>query len=71
MANEITPVRRRDLDRVGLEALPRLIVDAGDQAARKFIEFFTATIRNKNTRLACARAVAEFFNWCEVMSVGR
>jgi hypothetical protein len=24
--------------------------DAGDQAARRFLEFFAATIRNKNTR---------------------
>jgi len=32
--------------------VPRVIADAGDQAARRFLEFFAATIRNKNTRLA-------------------
>jgi len=71
MSGDIIRIPPAKLARLGLDALPRLIVDAGDRAARKFIEFFTATIRNKNTRLACARAVAEFFNWCEVMSVGR
>jgi hypothetical protein len=30
--------------------VPRVIADAGDQAARRFLEFFAATIRNKNTR---------------------
>ena len=30
--------------------VPRVIAAAGDQAARRFLEFFAATIRNKNTR---------------------
>jgi len=30
--------------------VPALIGDAGDQAARRFIEFFTANIRNRNNR---------------------
>ena len=29
------------------------------------LEFFTANIRNRNTRAAYARAVAGFFRWCE------
>jgi len=45
--------------------LPRVIADAGPRASRRFIEFFTATIRNPNTRLAYARAVGRFFDWCE------
>jgi integrase len=36
---------------------PRVIADAGDQAARRFLEFFAATIRNKNTRMAYYHAV--------------
>ena len=36
--------------------LPTIIAQAGDNAARRFIEFFTATIRNGNTRRAYARA---------------
>jgi site-specific recombinase XerD len=45
--------------------LPKLIVDAGDQACRRYIEFFTANIRNRNTREAYVRAVTDFARWCE------
>ena len=47
-------------------ALPRLFLDAGEKACWRFIEFFTANIRNRNTRLAYARAVGQFFAWCEL-----
>ena len=33
-------------------------------AAKSTLEFFTANIRNPNTRKAYARAVAEFAAWC-------
>jgi site-specific recombinase XerD len=46
-------------------SLPSLIVNAGETAAEKFIEFFTAQIRNRNTREAYARAVGQFMAWCE------
>jgi hypothetical protein len=45
--------------------LPAIIAQAGDHAAHRFIEFFTATIRNGNTRRAYGRAVADFLAWCE------
>jgi site-specific recombinase XerD len=45
--------------------VPTLIVDAGEQAARRFLEFFAATIRNPNTRMAYYRAVLQFFAWCD------
>jgi hypothetical protein len=32
--------------------VPAIIGDAGDNAARRFLEFFTANIRNPNTRAA-------------------
>jgi len=35
-----------------------LFVNAGSDAVRRFIEFFTANIRNRNTRAAYAFAVA-------------
>ena len=44
----------------GQIVLPRLIVDAGEQATRRFLEFFAANIRNRNTRLAYAKAVRDF-----------
>src|SRR6202521_5246605 len=34
-------------------------------AARRFFEFFTANIRNPNTRKAYARAAVEFAAWCD------
>ncbi len=37
----------------------------GERASRRFIQFFTANIRNRNTRAAYARAVKQFFDWCE------
>jgi site-specific recombinase XerC len=46
-------------------ALPALIADAGRDAERRFLEFFTVTIRNPNTREAYARAAVAFLRWCE------
>jgi len=40
-------------------------LQAGEHAARRFLEFFAATIRNKNTRMAYYHAVVRFFTWCE------
>ena len=45
--------------------LPALIANAGERTSWRFIEFFTATIRNPNTREAYARAVGRFLAWCE------
>jgi len=50
--------------------VPRVIADAGDQAARRFLEFFAATIRNKNTRMAYYRACCRFFAWCDHHAIG-
>src|SRR5947209_3910401 len=55
----------RQLQRTGLAVLPALIADAGEAAVRRTVEFFTVNIRNKNTRLAYARAVGAFCAWCE------
>jgi hypothetical protein len=44
------------LVRAGLDMLPAAIAGRGERAGRRFIEFFTATIRNRNTRMAYARA---------------
>jgi site-specific recombinase XerD len=45
--------------------VPALVADAGDTAAWRYVEFFTANIRNPNTRRAYARACTNFFAWCE------
>ena len=47
------------------QTIPRFITDAGPNAARRFVEFFTANIRNRNTREAYARAAVGFCRWCE------
>jgi site-specific recombinase XerD len=45
--------------------VPALIADAGDAAGWRYVEFFTANIRNPHTRRAYARACGRFFAWCE------
>ena len=45
--------------------VPALIADAGEPAGWRYVEFFTANIRNPNTRRAYARACGRFFAWCE------
>lgn len=69
-ANEATIVPFRQVERGSSDdfataTLPSLIVNAGERARRRFVEFFCAEIRNPNTRRAYARAVRDFFLWCE------
>lgn len=45
--------------------LPAVIEAAGEEAPRKFLEFFLAQISSENTRKAYARATRQFFEWCE------
>lgn len=48
---------------------PALIAASGTRASYRFLEFFTAQIRNPHTRRAYARASAEFFDWLEAKGV--
>jgi integrase/recombinase XerD len=45
--------------------VPALFRNAGENATRRFVEFFTANIRNRNTRMAYGQAVRRFCRWCE------
>ena len=45
--------------------VPALIAAAGERASWRFMEFFAANIRNKNTREAYSRAIGAFLAWCE------
>ena len=63
------PTKSLRLGSVSL-SLPTLITDEGKPATKRFIEFFTAHIRNKNTREAYGRAVRDFFAWCDDNNVG-
>ena len=51
--------------------VPALIAEAGEQATRRFLAFFTVTIRNRNTRMAYYRAVLQFFAWCDRHQLGQ
>lgn len=52
----------------GAPALPALFAPT-EAASRRFVEFFTANIRNPNTRKAYARAAADFAAWCELQEL--
>jgi site-specific recombinase XerD len=59
-------------------AVPRQLASFGEQptlflaprSATRFWEFFTANIRNKNTRRAYFKAVCRFSRWCETRGLG-
>ena len=52
-----------------IRLVPGLIADAGEAAGWRYVEVFTANIRNPHTRRAYARACAAFFAWCAVRSL--
>ena len=49
---------------VASDNIPTLIQHAGESASYRFVEFFTATIRNPNTRRAYLHSTRRFFHWC-------
>jgi site-specific recombinase XerD len=51
-------------------AVPAIVAAAGEDAAWRFLDFFTAQIPNDNTRLAYKRAVDQFFAWCQAKGLG-
>jgi beta-lactamase regulating signal transducer with metallopeptidase domain len=60
--NQLVPLSSRSVP------IHALVAASGDRAQERFIEFFTANIRNRNTRRAYAQAVVEFLTWCEAPS---
>src|SRR5436305_14312813 len=65
--------KKNELVLVGASAfpliVPAMIAELGEHAALRFIDFFTAHIRNPNTRSAYAVAVRSFFLWLEARRV--
>ena len=49
--------------------VPAMIAVAGERASLRFIDFFTAHIRNPNTRAAYGVAVSGFFTWLETQGL--
>ena len=64
------PASRTVVAATGATIVPAMIADAGDHTARRFLEFFAATIRNKNTRMAYYRAACSVFAWLEQHDIG-
>jgi len=52
MADEIIIRKQQELGGLGFAGLPTIISAAGERASFRFIEFFTANIRNPNTRVS-------------------
>ena len=48
---------------------PALVAASGPRASYRFLEFFTAKIRNPHTRRAYTRAATEFFDWLAAKGV--
>ncbi len=44
--------------------VPAIVAEVGPEAAKRFFEFFTVPIRNKNTRIAYYHAIGRFLDWC-------
>lgn len=63
MNNQPIVAGGRQLSVINDVPVPAVIRDAGPDAIRRFIEFFTANIRNHNTRIAYMRAVRRFYEW--------
>jgi site-specific recombinase XerD len=62
--NEIIPFKEpRSL--AGLAARPPALFLPDEKTAERFFDFFTASIRNKNTRRAYYKAACRFADWCE------
>ena len=40
--------------------VPAIIAEVGPEATKRFFEFFTVPIRNKNTRIAYYQAIGQF-----------
>src|SRR6266852_4908215 len=59
--NELTVIQQ--------SSVPALVAAAGERASVRFLEFFTANIRNAHTRRAYARAAEEFLAWCAAAGV--
>jgi len=51
------------------QSVPDFFARPGKKAAHRYLEFFAATIRNKNTRAAYRHAAVRFANWCDSLNL--
>src|SRR5258708_3799853 len=52
-----------------MTVVPAFIANGGERAGYAFVDFFTAQIRNRNTRAAYAVAVRSFCAWCDAQGL--
>ena len=64
MTTQLTTTPPSPLQTLDGSLVPALFTGAGEQAGYRFIEYFTARIRNPHTRQAYFRAVHRFSAWC-------
>jgi integrase/recombinase XerD len=64
LAEEIATKYHTELALNRVPPVPALLREAGPLAQRRFLEFFTADIRNPGTRGVYAHAVNRFCVWC-------
>ena len=69
MSINLIPKKGQEIVQYGFDRFPEIILTAGKPAIKRFIEFFTANIRNPNTRMAYARAIGNFLEWCHYRGV--
>ncbi|HRE21672.1 MAG TPA: hypothetical protein PKW21_11660, partial [Rhabdaerophilum sp.] len=62
--SSVNPVQQLTAVSPGLP-LPASVSAAGQKASYRFLEFFTARIRNPHTRRSYGRAVGDFCAWLE------
>lgn len=65
MMTVITNINNKALSQVSGMHLPAIISEAGEHAEKRYVEFFTANIRNPNTRKAYLRSINQFMAWCD------
>jgi len=49
--------------------MPKAIIELGAPGAHAWHDFFSGSIPNPNTRIAYARAVRNFFDWCQCQNL--
>lgn len=55
---------------IGVGHVPAFFAREGERGIRRYLEFFTANVRNANTREAYGQAVRRFAAWCEAHGLG-
>jgi site-specific recombinase XerD len=65
---ELVPARATAIAAATLAQVPQLFAP-NPKAAKRFLEYFAANIRNSNTRRAYVRAILTFSSWCEAQNL--